>query len=638
VLTNLPPREAETFFHPDGGTSTDEIALGGAITIIALLEGILVVGPAFAVSARRQERSLAIAAAQGASPRALRALAMAPAIVIGFGASVVAALAGIAVAAVPVAYYELPAVVVPWPRVGGMVLVGLVVAVAAAWLPARTAARLDVVATLTGRRGNHRVKGWIAAFGVLLAGAGLAGTFAATAANGDANVLAWCIVVAEIGLVMTTGAIVAGLAKISGRLPLPARFALRDAARHRSRTSPAIAAVLVAVAGATAGLIYLTSDAQFRERVYTPISSPGTTVVHSTDTALPLDGLRPEIEATIRGALPGVTTITPVPVFADATDGTTAMVMIIDPSGAGRGRGPGGLGPVVDDGDLVPVLGLTGRTAEAAVAALRAGRAVVPHGTASSDGTVELDIQTYLASDDALIGETLESRTVRVPATEVGDGVAAVPNLPIISPSLLDELGGEERIERFVVETDTVPTTAQTDTLASRLGNLEMPSGLDPGETELAGDSTAFVTARTERGPESAGEAFGALLIALIAAALALGVTWLAAGLAAAESRPDLATLEAVGATPWIRRTVVAAQAGAISVVGTVLGLGTGGVLGAALVRLMRSWEASSTAGAWTVEVPWLWLVGLAVTLPALAISAAWLVTRPRLLLTRRLA
>jgi putative ABC transport system permease protein len=640
VLTNLPPTEEETLFRPVGGVTTDELALGGAITIIALLEGILVVGPAFAVSARRQERSLAIAAAQGASPRTLRALAMAPAIVIGLGASVIAALAGIAVAAIPVGYYELPAVIVPWPRVGGMVLVGLVVAVAAAWLPARAAARLDVVATLTGRRGNRRARGWVAAFGVLLAGAGLAGTFAATAANGDANTLAWCIVVAEIGLVMTTGGIVAGLAKISGRLPLPARFALRDAARHRSRTSPAIAAVLVAVAGATAGLIYLTSDAQFRERIYTPISSPGTTVVHSTDTALPLDGVRPEIEATIRDVLPGVTTITPVPVFAEATDNTTAMVMTVDPSGAGSGRGPGGLGPVVDGGNLVPVLGLTGKTADAAVTALRAGRAVVPHGTASSDGTVRLQIQTYPTVGESEMGETVRTRTVRVPATEVGDGVEAVPNLPIIPPELLDELGGEERVERFVVETDTVPTTAQTETLADRLGDLEVRPGLDPAETEPAssGGSAAYLTARTERGPEPTGEAFGALLIALIAAAVALGVTWLAAGLAAAESRPDLATLEAVGATPWTRRTVVAAQAGAISVVGTVLGLGTGGVLGAALVRLMRSWEAASTASAWTVDVPWPWLIGLAVALPVLAISAAWLATRPRLLLTRRLA
>jgi putative ABC transport system permease protein len=640
VLTDLPPPEAETLFRPGGGLVLNEIALGGAVTIIALLEGILIVGPAFAVSARRQERSLAVAAAQGASPGTLRTLAMAPAVVIGLGASVIAALVGITVAVVPVWYYELPAVVVPWPRVAGMVLVGLVVAVAAAWLPARAATQLDIVATLTGRRRTRKITGWVAAFGVVLAGAGLAGAFAATANNGDGTILAWCIVAAEIGLVMTTGGIVAGLAKISGRLPLPARFALRDAARHRSRTSPAIAAVLVAVAGATAGLIHLASDAQYRDRTYLPISTPGTTVVHTTGSAVPLDAQRPAIEATIRDTLPGATTITPVPVFAEPTDGTTAMVMVIDPYGAGFGRGPDGLGaPVVDDGGLVPLLGLTGATADAAVAALREGRAVVPRGTTAPDGTVQLDIQAY-AAGRAELGQTSEDRTVRVPATEVGDGLEAVPNLPILPPTLLGELGGEERVERFVVETETVPTTAQEETLTNRLGELAVPPEPDPTGSApgSAGGDAAFVTARTERGQDPTAQTIAALIVASIAAVVALIVTWLAAGLAAAESRPDLATLEAVGAAPRTRRTVVAAQAGAIAVVGTVLGLGIGGVLGVALVRLMRSWEMASTAGAWTVEVPWLWLAGLAILLPALAIAAAWLAARPRLLLTRRLA
>ncbi|MFD2028315.1 FtsX-like permease family protein [Promicromonospora aerolata] len=640
VLTNLPPQEAETLFRPGVGVAASELALGGAVTIIALLEGILIVGPAFAVSARRQERSLAVAAAQGASPSTLRVLAMAPAVVIGLGASVLAALAGIAVAAVPVWYYEFAALVVPWPRIAGMVLLGLVVAVAAAWLPARAAARLDIVATLSGRRRTRKVTGWVATFGIMLAGAGLAGAFAATANNGDGTILAWCLVAAEIGLVMTTGAIVAGLARISGRLPLSARFALRDAARHRARTSPAIAAVLVAVAGATAGLIHLASDAQYRERVYRPISTPGTTVVHTTGSAIPLDTQRPAIEATIRDTLPEVTTITPVSVFAEPTADTTVMVMVIDPDGAGFGHGTDGLGaPVVDDGDLVPLLGLTGETADAAVSALREGRAVVPRGTTASDGTVQLDIQVYTA-DRAELGHTSEDRTVRVPATEIGDGLEAVPNLPIFPPTLLGELGGEERVERLVVETGTVPTPAQEETLADRLGELVVPQ--DPGPTGSApgsaGDDAAFVTARTERGQDSTWQTVSALIIAAIAAVVALTVTWLAAGLAAAEARPDLATLEAVGAAPRTRRTVVAAQAGAIAVVGTVLGLGIGGVLGVALVRLLRSWEMASTAGAWTVAVPWPWLVGLAAALPVLAIAAAWLAARPRPLLSRRLA
>ncbi|MFJ3406296.1 FtsX-like permease family protein [Promicromonospora sp. NPDC090134] len=639
VLTDLPPPEAETFGHPYDTLDANEVALGGAVTIIALLEGILIVGPAFAVSARRQERSLAVAAAQGASPRTLRALAMIPAIVIGLGASVVASLAGVALAAVPLRYFEFTALVVPWPRVGAMVLLGAVVAVAAAWLPARAAARLDVVATLTGRRGQHRVKGWAVALGVVLAGGGLTGAVAAATAGDGGVLLAWCVVVAEIGLVLTTGGIVAGLARLSGRLPLPARFALRDAARHRQRTSPAVAAVLVAVAGATAGLVFVTSEARYQERTYLPASTPGTTIVHA-NTALDLDELRPEIEAAVRDVLPDVTTVTPVPVLTETSEGRpTAVVVTTGAEGWWPGIAGGLAAPVVDDGGLVPLLGLTGAAADTAVAALRDGRAVVSHGSTDADGTARLRIQTYDLTGEDAASATPRERTVRVPATEVGDGTEAVPNLPVVPPELLDTLAGEQRVGRFVVETDTVPTAAQTQALSHRLGDIAIPPGVDPiadGAGSTA-DSRTLLSARTELGYEPAPDAIGAPVIALVAALVALLVTWLAAGLAAVESRPDLATLDAVGAAPRTRRVIVAAHAGAISAVGTMLGLGAGAVLGAALVQLQRPWVASPITGAWAVEFPWPWLLGLAVTLPVLAIASAWLAARPRRLLTRRL-
>ncbi|MFD7311777.1 FtsX-like permease family protein [Promicromonospora sp. NPDC059942] len=638
VLTDLPPPEAETFGHRYEGPDANEVALGAAVTIIALLEGILIVGPAFAVSARRQERSLAVAAAQGASPRTLRALAMIPAIVIGLGASVVAALAGIAVATVPLRYFEFTALVVPWPRVGAMVLLGALVAVAAAWLPARAAARLDVVAALTGRRREHSVKGWAVVLGVVLAGAGLTGAVGAASAGDGGVLLAWCVVVAEVGLVLTTGGIVAGLARVSGRLPLPARFALRDAARHRQRTSPAVAAVLVAVAGATAGLVFVTSEARYQERAYLAASTPGTTIVHA-NTALDLDELRPQIEAAVRDVLPGVTAVTPVPVLTETSGGRPTAVVVTSGAG-GWWPGTGELAaPVVDDGGLVPLLGLTGAAADTAVTALSDGRAVVPHGSVDADGTARLRIQTYDVVTEDTAPQSPRVRTVRVPATEVGDGAEVVPNLPLLPPALLDTLGGEPRVGRFVVETDTIPTVAQTRALSHRLGDIAIPPAIDPiaEGTGSAEDGRTLLSARTELGYEPPADAIGAPVIALLAALVALVVTWLAAGLAAVESRPDLATLDAVGAAPLTRRMIVAAHAGAISVVGTVLALGAGGVLGAALVQLQRPWVPADIPGAWAVEVPWLWLLGLAVTLPVLAIASAWLAARPRRLLTRRL-
>ena len=57
---------------------------------------------------------------------------------------------------------------------------------------------------------------------------------------------------------------------VVGRLPLAGRLALRDAARHRGRSAPAMAAVLTAVTGSTALVLYVASlDAHDRE-AYTP--------------------------------------------------------------------------------------------------------------------------------------------------------------------------------------------------------------------------------------------------------------------------------------------------------------------------------------------------------------------------------
>ena len=46
--------------------------------------------------------------------------------------------------------------------------------------------------------------------------------------------------------------VLAGLGKVGGRLPLVLRYAVRDAARHRTRTVPAVAAVAATVAGVVA--------------------------------------------------------------------------------------------------------------------------------------------------------------------------------------------------------------------------------------------------------------------------------------------------------------------------------------------------------------------------------------------------
>ena len=127
------------------------------------------------------------------------------------------------------------------------------------------------------------------------------------------------------------------------------------------------------------------------------------------------------------------------------------------------------------------------------------------------------------------------------------------------------------------------------------------------------------------------------MIIAGAGITLALAAAWISSALAATEARPDLATLTAVGAAPAARKRFVGAQAGVIAVIGTVLGAASGVALGAAFVLPNRytPWGVDAT---WFVTIPWVPLSVILVGLPVLAVGAAWIVTRGRETLTRRVA
>ncbi|WP_436760101.1 hypothetical protein [Streptosporangium sp. V21-05] len=131
------------------------------------------------------------------------------------------------------------------------------------------------------------------------------------------------------------------------------------------------------------------------------------------------------------------------------------------------------------------------------------------------------------------------------------------------------------------------------------------------------------------------------LAFALGAAVLVLGGTFAATGLAAAEGRPDRATLAAVGATGRVQRLLVAGQAAFVSGLGVAGGVAVGLAFGVAGVLSMASArrpfaggmpEDLAGAASFVVDVPWLLLGGVLLGLPPLA----GLCVRTGVVLTRR--
>ena len=80
------------------GSSDDSYAVIALIVVMALIEVVLLAGPAFAVSARKQQRSLALMAATGGTPKQSRRVIVASALVLGSVAAVVGVALGIGAA------------------------------------------------------------------------------------------------------------------------------------------------------------------------------------------------------------------------------------------------------------------------------------------------------------------------------------------------------------------------------------------------------------------------------------------------------------------------------------------------------------------------------------------------------------
>ncbi|MEV0953384.1 FtsX-like permease family protein [Promicromonospora sp. NPDC050249] len=643
VLLDPPPTSAED--SGLGYISWDSVAVILALVVVGLLEAIWLIGPAFAVGARRDTRSLALLAVNGASAPTLRAVMLARGLLTGAVGSVVGLGLGIAAAAVLVQAVpdRLPALRLPGVSLAVVLLVGVLVAVASAWPPARRAARADVVMALAGRRptvtASHRLT-------VVGAAAAVGGVVLAVVAGTQswAVGLAAGIVVADLGLILACGGIVALLGRAAHRLPWTWRFALRDAARYRARTVPAIAAVLVAMAGASAALTYLDAEeVVMKLPQYEPWASTGTVALTPGYGRVFSKDESERLQEIVDGTLPDAGPVLPVPMAlapADAAGdaGTGSHRGLIDlfvrPVGAADsddvlfadlGRWPG---PVVSDGsdrDLLHALGIPEDHVDQVAEALADGRLPLPSSYVDKNGNARVSVRMAFS-------DVSPRKDVVLPAVAVGGPQERLPNLPILPEALLDEIGAEPATGAYLIENPAVPSDEQVTLLQAR-ADAELV-GFDTDrrlrvDVESGEHAEGYVS--NVVGPFATPWSGGAqpvmgLAIALAAVFLALVGTWSAVALSAVDARPDLATLAAVGAGPSARRRVVAAQAATISVIGSVLGLVVGTLIGVGWTLLTS----------FPLAVPWQQLAALAIAVPVLATVAAWTVTSTRVTPARR--
>jgi putative ABC transport system permease protein len=639
--------------QPTSPDAAREAALGGVVVVLVILQIALLAGPAFAVQLRRRQRELGLVGASGGDAKVLRRTVLASGVVLGVAASVGgAALAWIATAVATknetlLSTFSFPGVppLPPFPReLLGVIAVGIVASIAAALVPAVVAGRGDVVDTLRGRRPLPALRRSLPVAGL---GTGLVGL--AVMVYGvlqlDPVILGVGVVLGELGIVLLMPWIIVQTGRFGGRLPLSARLAVRDSGRHRMRTAAAACAVAAAAAaavgvsaayGATATYATSTDVATLPDVsvVYLPLEQ-----YDETGQLVPVDADRviADTRAVIRAADPGARTALlrdvapagrPQSVQAGAGNVSCGPVdtgILTDPTQVPcAGRQPksylGSNSAVVEvsPDDLPLILGPTAPLDEAR-AALEQGTAVVlqPHGVVGGKVTLTA------SWSDPETGAMSEPRSVDVPAIEVLQGTlpatVLVSEQTLARPEVAKVLGvgtsGLMLAQPSEADSPDRPTFVERVNL--EMARAELGAGVSEPLTQV--DQTLIVLLA------------GVGATALLALLAGLMVT----ALALADGRADHATLQAVGAAPRVRRRIAAATAGYVAGLGCLVGAASGLIGSYVLLPLLTDGRGFGASHTWSVPWPMVGLIVVAV--PLLTAGAAWLTTRSRVPLTRRM-
>ncbi len=622
---------------PDDATIAATVGAG-----LAFLEIVLIAGPAFAISARRRRRHLALAAANGATPAHLRRIVLADGVVL----SMVGALAGMVLGGAAAVIAR------PWleellflHRAGGyrvsplavvgIVCVAVVSGLTAAAVPAWTVARQDVVTSLAGRSGVTRTRRRWLVLGAVMVAAGV-GLVAVGARAISLNVMLPGVIVGELGMVLCMPAVIGVIATAGRLLPVSLRIALRDASRNRAAAASAVAAVMAAVAGSVALAIFGTVGGQQEATSEVPL---GYAIVQMTSSS-ELD--LAAIEAAMRSSLPPITrthrisraeclTTDPTmsctmtfrqppdrvcPYLAELGDqpltGEKARAARRDPRCRNGGQ-PQEQVVVADATAIATLTGATGDDLRRAERTLREGGIVVGGPDFVSGGVATVEVMTSSGDGVMPLSEPkVDYRDAReVAAHQLTTGIRN--DRIIVSPALVDSLGLRMTPTEIVAATSRTPTQEEQDRFVDAMvlreanGRIEQPLQSRP-------DPVLWVL--------TAG-----------AAVITLGATGVATALTGADSKETLVTLAAVGATPWLRRALSLSQAAVIaglgSTIGVFVGLGAAaGVLAAYNARLASTWPSGPEL---SITVPWLNLAVTLLVVPTIAMAGAGLFTRSRL-------
>lgn len=583
----------------------------------ALLLVSLVAAAGFIAVAHRRLRQLGMLGAVGASERHLRLVVIGNGAVIGVIAAVAGAVLGLAgwLGMAPRVEesvgYRIDPFNVPWWLIGGAMALALAAGVGAAWWPARMVARIPITRALSGRPPSVRPARRSALLAALFVGLGVACLVFANRSN--AALIVTGTLATGIGVLLASPLAVQAMGSVARLLPVAQRLALRDLARHRTRSAFALAAISFTLAMPVASVVTASaeeqaagpgnvSDHQLLVWTRDPSQPEGESPMYTED---PSDsGFSPYLPRLTTGELAELED--QVEGVADALEGSTltALELATDPAAESTpdGRLSVTLAQETEIGflDVAPLFVATPSLLEhygLDPASVDPGAEVI---TVPPSDRLPEDTRAALKGDELWFGNV-----------SGGGGGVVIPE-PVSGIKTLDP-GYTSLPGSFI----TPEALSQRNWDSVRVGWLiETAAPLSIRQLNNARDKAAEAGLLVESRREEHNSSVLHWQATLIGMLVALGVLAMTVGLIRNEAGGDLRTLTATGATGGIRRTLTAATAAGLALLGALLG-----TIGAYLALAANY---SRELGSLT-PVPIAHLVTIAVGVPLAAAVAGWL-------------
>jgi putative ABC transport system permease protein len=575
---------------------TASVAVLALATVGLVFVGLLAVA-GFTVMAQRRLRALGMLGAIGASHRHIRLVLVANGAVIGAVGAVAGAVVGIAGWFALSPQLESPVghridrFDLPWVPVVIAVLLATVTAVVAAWWPARAAARIPVVAALSARPAPLRPAHQFAVLGAVL----FLGGLAALVASQQTKVpfILGGILTTAVGLLLLAPVGIAALGRLAARVPLAPRLAMRDLARYRARSGAALAAIALAV-GIAAVVALTAAVIVAKAAVPTGGNLPADQIivwVSQEELSGPVPALTPAQTDAMRQAVDAI---------AGDLHATTVLPLTgaVDPKQPIEGHS-GGRAPTVLGKPRPSNLGGPGSV-------IYAGDQILPLFVATPE------LLAHYGIDPATIGADTDVVTL-LPSIA---GYDLIPGRnrdwhPKLQHAALPTY---RSLPRALITTHAMTPLHLTPIPVGWL--VHAPHRLTTVQIDKAVQTALAAGLSVESRPTAADQAGLADKVTATGIVVALVVLAMTVGLIRSETARDLRTLTAAGARRRTRRALTAATAGALALLGAIMGTGC------AYLALL-AWYHRETH--WLTHAPVLDLAAILVGLPIVAYLGGWL-------------